>query len=286
MDDAAARAVLRAHDEQPPTRGRLAPEWHAKATHYADQDAGAGDYAEGTSPGDFGPDPVDDPEPGGAAGESPLDLEAAEPPAPVAERRPERPRAGSGRSAVARKWAAKFRADADRAARHGGGRPHKRISLEPLISSMWAGMGGLAGQVDPPLGRVLVMQAPVSGLILEDVVKGTAADRVLQPIARAGAKGEKVLALVAPPMIVAALEASAALPERQQAARQAILLPLLERSLVLWSRIAGDNVEKMAQRLAEEGPAREQARELIGMIWPQVPAPAGADGQAPAPSPA
>jgi hypothetical protein len=266
VDDSEARQILRAHGEDPPKRGKLTANWHSIADHYADADADPGadpggpvadDYAEGTSPEDFGePDELEE-------------LEAAPPPvrAPVvtavpslpAERRPTRPR----RPGPAERFAARAKARERKKPR-----PHKRVPVDGLISSAWAAMGGLAGQMDPPLGRVLVMQAPVSGLILEDIVRGTAVDRVLQPIARAGEKAEMVLALAGPPVIVAALEASATLPEQQMATRQAILLPLLERSLMLWARIAGDKIDTQIKRAAEEGPARERARELMAMIWP------------------
>jgi hypothetical protein len=275
MHDSEARAILRAHGEDVPGRGKLGADARARAVHYADQDAGPADligddYQDGTSPDDFGPEPVDAAEPGRA--DAPVDLEPAEPPALRPEQRPRRPKRGAYDSgkAAGPSPAGRFRNWAKQP-RQPGGRPHKRVPVDGLISSVWAAMGGLAGNVDPPVGRVLTMQAPVAGVILEDVVRHTAADRVLQPIARAEVKAEKVLALVGPPTIVAALEATASLPEAQMRARQAILLPLLERSLILWLRIAGDKVEEMAKRQAAEAPAREQVQELVRLIWPPLP---------------
>lgn len=280
MTDAEARAVLkdRGHDDYP-KRGRLTAEWHSRALHYLDAAPAAGDdYDPGLSAGDFagdfgddfgqdGPGPGEvpgdlaDDGPGPATGDGP----GAGPPQLPAERRPQRPKSSR------RPWRERARATTGGAKKK---RPvHKRVPVDQLISSAWAAMGGLAGQVDPPLGRCLVMQAPVSGLILEDIVRGTAVDRVLQPVARAEAKAEKVLALAGPPMLVAALEASATLPEQQQRARQAILVPLLERSLVLWARIAGDKLAVQIERAPEDERARQQARQLIEMIWPPEPAP-------------
>ena len=248
MDDAEARDVLRAHGEDVTPRGKLSEASRQRAQFLADQDSG--DYTEGTSPEDFGPEPSE--------------TVAAEPPAVVAERKPRRVKATRTRTGLG----ARLRAQ---------GKPkkrHPRVSVDQLISSAWAALGGLAAQVDPPVGRCLVMQAPVAGLILEDVVKGTAVDKVLQPIARAEERAEKVLALAAPPAIVAALEAAQQLPAEQRARREAILLPLLHRSLVLWVRIAGDQAERMMERQAEEGPAAEKAAELMRMILgTPVPAP-------------
>jgi|SRR5215472_725481 len=252
MDDAEARRILTEHGEQVTRRGKLSDEARLRAQHLADQDAGGDEYADGTSPGDFGDDPAPltspelkpEPEP-----ERPANLEERRP-QPVKrtrrQRKPLRERlAGDGKRPK---------------------RKHPRMPVDQLISSAWAALGGLAGQVDPPVGRCLVLQAPVAGLILEDVVRGTAADRILQPIARAEERAEKVLALVGPPAIVAALEASQALPERQRAAREAVLLPLLHRSLVLWVRIAGDQADKMVERQQEEGPAAEAAAKLMAAI--------------------
>ena len=278
MDDAEARTILRAHGEDPPKRGRLTARWHDLAGHYAESaadphpvagpaaDLVGDEYAEGVTESDFDPAAPD------WVAEQAEEYEAAPPPPPIplpAERRPTRPRRQSA--------AERFRARTQRQAKPASRKTHKRVPVDGLISSAWAAMGGLAGQIDPPLGRCLVMQAPVSGLILEDVVRGTAADRVLQPIARAEEKAEKILALLGPPAIVAALEASANLPEQQMRTRQAILLPLLERSLILWARIAGDKLDMQLQRAAEEGPARQRAAELMAMIWPQYAEQEGAE---------
>jgi hypothetical protein len=111
------------------------------------------------------------------------------------------------------------------------------------------------------------MQSPVAGLVLEDVVAGTMVDRMLQPVARAEQRGEKVLALVGPPVIVAALEASQGLPEQQRAMRQAFLIPLLRESMALWVDVAGDKIKVKAERDAERGPVMAQVDELIGMIF-------------------
>lgn len=242
MDDAEARAILREHGEEPPAKGKLGPQWTARAEELRQ-----------------GPPPGEDSYDGGVSAADFDVTEAAPPPLP-AEAKPRRPRSKARPSIAAR---IKEQASGKGKAR----KRHPRVPVDGLISSAWAAMGGLAGQIDPPLGRCLVMQAPVSGLILEDIVKGTAADRVLQPIARAEEKAEKVLALLAPPAIVAALEASQALPEAQRKAREAILVPLLERSMILWVRIAGDKVEAKAQQVAEEGPIREQVAALMAMIW-------------------
>ena len=251
MDDAEARAILREHGEEVSARGKLSHADRELAESYR-QDGPGPDYDAGVSEGDF-------------------ETVADAPPEPVAdgqvvapERRPRRP--------------AKTRTplrDRLKASQGKGKRKarHPRVPVDALISRGWELMGGLAGRIDPPVGRVLTMQSPVAGLVLEDVVKGTAADRVLQPLARAEERAEKVLALVAPPMLVAAIEHAQTLPEDQMKLRMALLVPMLEESMVLWVRIAGDKVKEMAAREVETGPARQRAQELVAMIFPQPAAP-------------
>jgi hypothetical protein len=252
MDDAEARAILRAHEEEPPVRGKLGPDWIARATHYADQDSGtpaADSYDGGTSEADF-------------SGTT----EAAEPPAAVAERKPRR---------VQRKPKPTLRERFTKAQ----AKPKKRqprVSVAPLIGNVWGFLGSMAGRVDRPLGNCLMLQSDVAGDILEDVVKGTFMDPILQPIARARDKGKAVTALVLPPAVVVAIERAQMLPEDQMKARMAFLEPILVQSLMMWGEVAGGKLAAMAERIEQEGPAREQAERMARLIF-------AAAGPAPAP---
>lgn len=262
MDDAEARAILREHGEEPPKRGTLGASWRDRAQELADFGPApfpsangaepADDYDQGVTPGDFdGVSTAADP-PGVPA------AAAAAPPA-SREQRPRRPKR-------------ERKSLADRVRSASSGKPktkkhHPRVRVDGLISRGWALLGGMAARVDPPVGRCLQMQAPIAGLVLEDVVKGTFADRALQPIARAEDKAEKVGSIVLPPLIVAALEMSQQLPEPQRKAREAILLPLLVESLVLGERVAGQYSTEILERAARDEPARQRAAELIGMIF-------------------
>lgn len=259
MNDSEARKILREHGEEPPKRGQLGPEWKAKATHYADQEAaeinGRADtgasYDGSVTEADFPPGDLPDP-PAELAGPG----EGEQKPRRVKTKAKAR---GGSLSGLLRGR------QSDGGSSTGPRAP--RVPVDRLVSRGWEMLAGLAARVDPPLGRCLDMQAPVAGLILEDVVRGTAVDRVLQPVARAEEKAEKVLALAAPPMIVLGLEAAQALPEDQRRMREAILLPLLQESLVLWVKIAGDKVDERMAREEEEAPAREKAAQLIQMMF-------------------
>lgn len=249
MDDSTARAILREHGEEAPTRGKLSPQWHDRAEELRQ-----------------GPPPSPEDTYDGGTGPADFDVsEAAEPPAEPAlpaERKPRRVK--TARPSLR-----------DRFKSSTAAKPKKkvpRVPVDRLISRAWDMMGGLAARVDVPLGRCLQMQAPVAGLIMEDIVKGTFADRALQPVARAEEKAEKGLALLGPPLCVVGLEMAQQMPEDQRKLREAILWPLLIESMVLWDRIAGDKVEELATRVTQEAPARERAEKLAGLIF-NLPAP-------------
>ena len=91
-------------------------------------------------------------------------------------------------------------------------------------------------------------QAPVAGLILEDAVKDTVVDRLLQPIARGKDRGQAAVALIAPPLIALALERAATLPPQQQQMQVALLMPLLKESLRMWMVVAGPKIVEQQEK--------------------------------------
>lgn len=253
-DPADVRAVLREHGEEPPERGKLSADWYAKYDAIKAGTAPADGYDAGVTEADF---PADEDE-------------TAAPPGP--EQKPRKPRrtrpAASGlRDRLAGKGKPR-----------GKGKPKRpRIPVDRLIERGWEVLARLTTPVSPPVARCLEMQAPVAGLILEDVVKGTMVDRALQPIARAEDKGRKVAALAGPPMIVAALEQAQRLPDTQRQMREAILVPMLRESLVLLVEVAGEKVDEQMRRAEERGPAYAKADEYMAMIF-APPSPAAGGG--------
>jgi hypothetical protein len=259
MDDAEARAMLREHGEEPPARGKLGADWLTRAESYR-QDHPGGDYDEGTGPDDF--------------------VAAADPPPePVAdgqvvapERRPRRPARSrtplrdrlAGRQAKA-KPKVKVK------------RKGPRLSTADLITDVWAGIGGWVSRIDPPLGTTLIIESPVAGPALDDVVKDTFLDPALQVAVKYQAKGKVVGALILPPMCVAALEHAQTLPEEQRLMREAFIEPILDRSLVMLARVMGEQAEEIQRRITEEAPAREEAEKLKALIYGMRRQPAAPD---------
>ena len=132
-----------------------------------------------------------------------------------------------------------------------------RIPVDHLVSRVWEGLARVAQPLSLPVSRCLQVQSPVAGMILEDVVRDTIVDRALQPVARAEEKGEKVIALIAPPLLVAkleqdaALEAAGAITPQQAMMRRAFVVPMLRESLRIWLEVAGPKVEEAARREKE-----------------------------------
>jgi hypothetical protein len=115
------------------------------------------------------------------------------------------------------------------------------VSIEAVAAGLWTLIGqGAQTQGFVPTGRVLALQAPVAGIILEDTLRGTVADRILQPLARAGERGTELAALLGPPVLVSVLTVR---PELAPA-----LLPALRSTLRQWVVIAGPKLKKKEQR--------------------------------------
>jgi hypothetical protein len=107
-----------------------------------------------------------------------------------------------------------------------------------------------------PVANVLAMQSPVAGKILEDVVKNTVVDTVLQPFARVGQAGQVGFALLGPPIIVGM---ACARPDAQP-----ILEPLLREALKSWLQVAGPKLIERAKEEAEF--EKEYGQTITAMI--------------------
>lgn len=116
---------------------------------------------------------------------------------------------------------------------------HARVKVDRLIGRAWDWLAHIAQPINLPVGRVLAMQAPVAGAILEDVVIGTPVDKILQPIARFEERGELAFALIGPPMIVAAITAKPNMAP--------ILIPMLKDALRTWISVAGPKLKKIQE---------------------------------------
>jgi hypothetical protein len=151
-----------------------------------------------------------------------------------------------------------------------GKRP-PRVSTEDLLGSLWRGGAKLLTPL-PPLQRTLRMQAPVAGLLLDDIVKDSIVDPLLQPLARIAAQGKTVQALVGPPAFVTAImghQAQCARDEREpNALFMAVAVEGLRSSLMAWMDVAGPKFEIAMEREAEfESKYGQRVDDMIQMIF-------------------
>lgn len=253
------RQWLRDHGREPPARG---PVSQADREFY-EQHAGS----LFTEPGD----PLD-----GGVTDADFDGTAEEEPSvPLQpERAPRTPRPRSARQRAGRgalRLLAGTRDDDQAKGKKSTGAKRKppRVSLEKLAGRMWEGLGRVLGSMSPATGNCMQIQAPVAGMILEDVVAGTLIDRPLQPLARAEVKAEKAAALFLPPLCVLGIEHAQTLDPKEAAIRTALLMPVLREGLGLWIDVAGDKVEAAAERKREWAEKRRLVDEMVAAIFAQ-----------------
>ena len=121
----------------------------------------------------------------------------------------------------------------------GGG---KRVSLETWAARAWKGLAYVAGAGHTPTSRVLNMQAPVAGIVVDGMIRDTLPDKFLQPLARMGEGGKDVVALVGLPLLVFATERKPQL--------YAVTRPLMAEAATEWVLIAGPAMRKAKARAA------------------------------------
>jgi hypothetical protein len=129
-----------------------------------------------------------------------------------------------------------------------------RVSTEDVWGSLWRAGAKLLTPL-PPLQRTLRMQAPVAGMLMDDVTRTTFIDPLLQPLARLATQGKTIQALAGPPVFVSAicLEGSRAMAEEREPNPlfMAVATEGLRSSLMAWMDVAGPKFEIAMQRERE-----------------------------------
>lgn len=252
------RAWLRDNGHQVPERGRLRPDLHA-IYDQAHQPAADPDWDIG--PDDFADDFAD---PGEREPDVPMQPERS-PRTPRAARRAQ-PAAERAQGFIGRLFAPKPGKD-------GKAKPRKkappRIGLEEFTSRAYSGLGRMVRPLSVPMSNCLQAQAAMAGVLLEDIVAGTLLDRALQPIARAEDKIDKGIALIAPPVLVLAIEQTFQLPPGEQAMRQAVLMPVLRETLRIGMKVSEQYTDQIRARIEQEARWDAEIDELIALIFGQ-----------------
>lgn len=252
ITDAEVRAWCREQGIEVPARGKLNPSFHAQWREAHPDEPGDEQLVDD----ELGDEQlVDD-----AGDERPPALRLVAGEQPAAETPPRSPRP------------ARFNLFQRAAAASRSRGPKRRVSLETVCARGWSLLAAAAAQTGRgPTARVLAMQAPVAGVILEESLKGTVADRILQPLARASQTGSKVGALLGPPVLVSLLD------RKPELAPQ--VLPLLHLTLREWVMVAGPAMKAQEKRQAKamEALGLDEGESLDAMIEGMIEAIFGGD---------
>lgn len=136
-----------------------------------------------------------------------------------------------------------------------------RASTEKLIELGWSQIARVFdNQQTWATANVLRMQAPVAGSILDAELRGTAADALMQPLARMVNRSSAVGSLIALPIMVQIVSMRPQLYQRME--------PLMVEAVYSYLEIAGPAVEKRRKAHAKRAEQYGQdAQELLRAIF-------------------
>lgn len=150
-----------------------------------------------------------------------------------------------------------------------------RVGTADLISTIWGGVGtiGLVNTgIDPPVGRMMALQAPLAGAKIDALIANTWIDGLLQPLAQKGDAAADVLAIFAGPLLVAFVERNPdAIPMIEPLLRQVVETSLVEMAPILKKKQRDQR--RAAQAMAEVSEAFDIPKDqnvfdsIIGYIF-------------------
>jgi hypothetical protein len=210
---------------------------------------------------------------------------------PTGEQPPRRPARGRGRGRLLDRVWTRPTADQTRKKRR-----QPRADLADFAEETWLDLAWLATPV-PPLAEMFTIQAPYAGVVLDQYVKGTPVDSVLQPIARYSASYRALSGLVGAPLFTAMIcfEGKVDAKSGEYDLRTQMMFGMLKYSLLQMSKVTDLNADQIQER-TEAMTARNAAVDaIIDRLFPRPqppqaqqgpppPAP-GANGQAAGPGP-
>lgn len=118
-----------------------------------------------------------------------------------------------------------------------------RVSVADLITGGWWLLSKACEPVSSPMANMLKLEAPVAGMLLDDIVKGSLIDKALQPLARTEESGKVFAALGLPPILAMLIDKNPGMADN--------LLPILRKSLQWHVELAGPKVQEMLIREME-----------------------------------
>lgn len=150
-----------------------------------------------------------------------------------------------------------------------------RTPTSDLIGSAWR-MAAKVAQPIPPMYRTLRLQSVIAGPLIDEAVKGTAVDRVLQPIARLAATGETTAALLAPNLAIAAMAFHSAQAAKAETEPNPVVMQgcveMMRYGLMAMIRVGGD---AFTAQVARERDDEERYGATVDMLIAYIMAPPG-----------
>lgn len=174
-----------------------------------------------------------------------------------------------------------------------------RGSLADWAEETWTDLSWLAAPI-PPLSRMLQVQAPYAGVVLDDSVRGTPVDALLQPVARYSASFRALNGLMGPPILVGAICVQGEFVPNEAGddyardkdgrplptPRTAMMLQLLRYSMLQMAKVSDINADRIKARTEDMAARMTAVDDLIDSVfgWTPRPQQPGA-AQAPPPGP-
>ena len=152
-------------------------------------------------------------------------------------------------------------------------RKQGRVSLEKLVTRGYQMAGRILTPISPAASMCLRVQAPMAGVMLNDIATGTVMDRILQPAARAEQKLDVVFALTVPPLACMGLEMTGGMePTPDVLFRRGILQQMLRESLRTGLELSEKYGEQIAASVQREAKYDSEVDSRISVIFGIVPA--------------
>lgn len=251
------RDWLRGQGEDVPVRGKLSADWIDRY-----------EQAHGDLPlpdADDFPDPGDDDDAIGADDLPPM-ADEVRPSRPRTRARPAERASAAGDRLLGRILGGPGKAPAKPKAK---GKAKPRVSLESFISRSYEAAGRVLAPLSPAAAACIGIQAPMAGVILEDKLRNTVADRFLQPVARAEDLMNATFALVAPPIACMGIEMTYMQEQTPQVMfRRGVLVQVLREGLRTGLEVSEKYGEQIAEAAAKRARYDGEVDRLIAMIFP------------------
>jgi hypothetical protein len=140
----------------------------------------------------------------------------------------------------------------------------RRVPVDGLLAMGWAALGRIAETpATLPVSRVMQLQAPAAGMILDDALRGSLVDKIAQPFARGAKRCEMVFAVAGPPLLVGAV--------CQRPELYDVVKPMLAEALKTWIIMSGPKIRKAKERerklLEELDGDLESIEEMIDALF-------------------